>query len=324
MRAIITGVGGFVGPHLVRHLQAATDWELIGLCRRSFEMAGIESIHCDLLDRDDVFAQVRRVRPTHVFHLAAHSHVPSSHDDAATTIVNNLAGQLHLLDACRSLPAMPLVLVVGSAEEYGLARADEMPLREEQPFRPASPYAVSKVAQDLLGWQYFVSYGLPVVRVRPFNHTGPGQSDRFVVSAFARQIALIEAGHSDPVLRVGNLDTMRDFLDVRDVVAAYRMALTRGVPGSVYNVGRGEATSVRAVLETLLAMTDASIEVVSDSTRMRPSDVPVLVADTRALLEATGWLPAISFQQSVADTLDWWRAHVRNTDRVTEQDREST
>lgn len=319
MRAIITGVGGFVGPHLLRHLREATDWELIGLCRRSFAMAGIEIIHCDLLDRDDLFAQMHRVQPTHIFHLAAHSHVPSSHDDAAATIVNNLVGQLHLLDACRSLPAMPLVLVVGSAEEYGLARADEMPLREDQPFRPASPYAVSKVAQDLLGWQYYVSYGLPVVRVRPFNHTGPGQSDRFVVSAFARQIATIEAGLSDPVLRVGNLDTMRDFLDVRDVVAAYRIALTRGVPGSVYNVGRGEAISVRAVLETLLSMTDANIEVVSDSTRLRPSDLPVLVADTRALFEATGWSPAVSFRESVADTLNWWRASVRDTASIGER-----
>lgn len=319
MRAIITGVGGFVGPHLVRHLQSATDWELIGLCRRSFEIAGVETLHSDLLDRDGVFAQLRRVRPTHVFHLAAHSHVPSSHDDAGTTITNNLVGQLNLLDACRSLPELPLVLVVGSAEEYGLARADEMPLREDQPFRPASPYAVSKVAQDLLGWQYFVSYGLPVVRVRPFNHTGPGQSDRFVVSAFARQVAEIEAGHSEPVLRVGNLDTIRDFLDVRDVVAAYRVALTRGAPGSVYNVGRGEATSVRAVLETLLAMARTSIEVVSDPARMRPSDVPVLVADTTALLEATGWSPAVSFRESVADTLNWWRAHVRDTVGAGEQ-----
>lgn len=307
MRAIITGVGGFVGPHLVRHLRATTSWELIGLSRGPKPENGVDTLAVDLTDRAAVFAAVHQARPTHIFHLAAHSHVPSSHDDAAATITNNVVGQLNLLDACRTLQEAPRVLVVGSAEEYGLARADEMPLREDQPFRPASPYAVSKVAQDLLGWQYYVSYGLPVIRVRPFNHTGPGQSDRFVVSAFARQVAEIEAGLSAPVLRVGNLDTRRDFLDVRDVVNAYHLALTRGTPGAVYNVGRGEATSIRVVLETVLAMSDAKIEVQPDPDRMRPSDVPILVADTAALRAATGWSPAFAFAASVHDTLDWWR-----------------
>lgn len=316
MRAIITGVGGFVGPHLVRHLRAATSWELIGLCRVPVGSAGIDTLTVDLMERAAVFETIRQVQPTYVFHLAAHSHVPSSHDDASATITNNLVGQLNLLDACRALREAPRVLVVGSAEEYGLARADEMPLREDQPFRPASPYAVSKVAQDLLGWQYFVSYGLPVVRVRPFNHTGPGQSDRFVVSAFARQVAEIEAGLTAPVLRVGNLDTQRDFLDVRDVVNAYLLALTRGTPGAVYNVGRGEATSVRVVLETLLAMTGVKLEVQPDPDRMRPSDVPILVADTTALRAATGWSPTLSFTTSVRDTLDWWRDRLGGLDRA--------
>lgn len=311
MRAIVTGVGGFVGPHLVRQLQATSGGELVGFARRPVKLEGVETAVVDLVDRDAVFAHVHRVQPTHVFHLAAQSHVPSSHRDPAATITNNFVGQLNLLDACSALSQRPRVLIVGSAEEYGLARADEMPLREDQPFRPTSPYAVSKVAQDLLGWQYFVSYGLPVVRVRPFNHTGPEQSNRFVVSAFAGQVAAIEAGCSEPVIYVGNLEAQRDFLDVRDVVSAYQAALTRGEPGAVYNVGRGEAISIHQVLEMLLAMSAATIDVRQEPDRMRPSDVPILVANTEALRAATGWAPTISFAQSVADTLNWWRARMR-------------
>ncbi len=307
MRALITGVGGFVGPHLVRELRRSTDWAVFGLCRQRGAGEGYTPLVADLLDRERVARVVAAVAPTHVFHLAAQSHVPTSNEDAGGTLTNNIVGQINLLDACRALPEPPRVLIVGSSEEYGLAEPGEMPLHEDQPFRPTNPYAVSKVAQDLLGWQYFVAHGLPVVRARPFPHIGPGQSDRFAVAAFARQVAEIEAGRREPVVRVGNLEAQRDFLDVRDVVRAYHLALTRGAPGAVYNIGSGVAVRMRAVLDRLLALSPATVEVAIDSDRLRPSDVPLLVADSGALRAATGWRPVVPFEQSLRDTLDWWR-----------------
>ena len=310
MRALITGIDGFVGPYLARELRAQTDWSLVGLGRHPQPDDSHTSIVADLLDRDHVARVVDELAPRYIFHLAAQSHVPTSQEDGGATLHNNIAAQVNLLDACRALPEPPRILVVGSGEEYGLVRADEMPIREEQPFRPTNPYAVSKVAQDLLGWQYFHSYGLPIVRVRPFNHFGPGQSDRFVLAAFARQVAEVESGLRPPLVRVGNLDAERDFLDVRDVVRAYRLALTRGVPGEVYNIGGGVPIRVGAALDQLLALASCPIAVEFDPERVRPSDVPILIADTSRLRAATGWRPEIPFEQSLRDTLNWWRERV--------------
>lgn len=308
LRALITGVRGFAGPHLVRTLGELTDWSFYGLSRgQAAAPVGYAPLAVDLLDRERVLAVVAEIAPTHVFHLAAQSHVPTSHVDNGATLTNNIASQANLLDACRALPAPPRVLVVGSGEEYGLATPDEMPLGEEHPLRPTSPYAVSKVAQDYLGLQYFLSYGLPVVRVRAFNHIGPGQSDRFALSAFARQIAEIEAGHCDPVVRVGNLDARRDFLDVRDVVRAYYLALTRGEPGAVYNIGSGVAVGIGEALGGLLALSAIPIAIETDPDRLRPSDVPIVVADNARLRAATGWRPEIPFEASLRGVLDWWR-----------------
>jgi GDP-4-dehydro-6-deoxy-D-mannose reductase len=311
LRALITGVGGFVGPYLVRWLQKTTDWSLVGLCRRDVAGEGYERLALDLLEREPVRRTIAALAPDYVFHLAAQSHVPTSHQDAGATLANNILGQVNLLDACRELPNPPRILVVGSAEEYGLARPEEMPLREAQPFRPTSPYAVSKAAQDLLGLQYFLAYQLPVVRVRPFTHFGPGQSERFVVSSFARQIAEIEAGQRPPVLAVGNLEARRDFLDVRDVVRAYALAITVGTPGEVYNIGSGRAIQIGELLAQLLALSTVQVEVTTDPERLRPSDVPLLLADSTRLQEATGWAPAIPFAQSLRDMLAWWRTEVR-------------
>jgi GDP-4-dehydro-6-deoxy-D-mannose reductase len=310
LRALITGIDGFVGPYLARELRAQTDWSLVGLGRHPQRDDGYTSITADLLDREHVARVVGEIAPRYIFHLAAQSHVPTSQEDGGATLHNNIAAQVNLLDACRTLPEPPRILVVGSGEEYGLVRADEMPIREEQPFRPTNPYAVSKVAQDLLGWQYFHSYGLPIVRVRPFNHLGPGQSDRFAIAAFARQVAEVESGLRPPVVRVGNLDAQRDFLDVRDVVRAYRLALTRGVPGEVYNIGGGAPIRMGAALDQLLALASRPIAVEFDPTRLRPSDVPILIADTSRLRAATGWRPEIPFEQSLRDTLNWWRERV--------------
>ncbi len=309
MRALITGVGGFAGPHLVQRLVASTDWTLYGTQRQAAPTGahGYTAVSLDLLDREQVQATIAEIAPDYVFHLAAQSHVPTSHHDHGATLMNNIIGQTHLLDACRTLAALPRVLIVASGEEYGLATPAEMPLREDNPLRPTSPYAVSKVAQDYLGLQYFLAYGLPVIRVRAFNHIGPGQSDRFVISAFARQIAEIEAGRCAPVVRVGNLEAQRDFLDVRDVVQAYYLALIRGEPGAVYNIGSGVAVSISDALNQLLALSHATITVETDPERLRPADVPLIVADTTRLRTTTGWAPSIPFTDSLCDVLNWWR-----------------
>lgn len=317
MRALITGVRGFAGPHLVARLREATDWSLFGVSRRAAaNCADYTPLAVDLLDREQLIRCVSEVAPAYVFHLAAQSHVPTSHNDGGATLINNIAGQANLLDACRALTDPPRVLIVASGEEYGVARPEEMPLTEDNPLRPTSPYAVSKVAQDYLGLQYFISYGLPVIRVRAFNHIGPGQSDRFAIAAFARQIAEIEAGRREPVVRVGNLEARRDFLDVRDVVNAYFLALTRGEPGAVYNVGSGRAVAISEALDALLALSSARITVELDPERLRPADVPLVVADNSRLCAATGWRAQIGFEQSLRDILDWWRVQVRAADTV--------
>ena len=311
MRALITGVRGFAGPHLIDRLRRATDWSLFGLSRQSGgDAVGYPLFAVDLLERERLRATVAEIAPTHVFHLAAQSHVPTSHSDGGATLTNNIAAQANLLDACRELATPPRVLVVASGEEYGAVRPSEIPLREECPLRPTSPYAVSKVAQDYLGLQYFISYGLPVVRVRAFNHIGPGQSDRFAIAAFARQIAAIEAGLREPIVRVGNLEARRDFLDVRDVVNAYFLALTRGEPGAVYNIGSGKAIAISDALAGLLALSTIPITVETDPERLRPADVPIVQADNSRLRAATGWEREIPFEESLRDILDWWRGRV--------------
>jgi GDP-4-dehydro-6-deoxy-D-mannose reductase len=200
--------------------------------------------------------------------------------------------------------------VIGSNEEYGRPAKGELPFTEQSPLRPANPYAVSKVTQDLMGLQFHLAYGMHVVRMRPFNHTGPGQSPRFVVPAFASQIARIEAGLQEPVMKVGNLAASRDFSDVRDIVRGYHLAITRGEPGEVYNLASGQPHSISVLLETLLSLTDAKIRVETDPDRYRPVDVPVVYGSAEKFHQLTGWMPEFSFEQTLEDTLDYWRAEV--------------
>ena len=203
------------------------------------------------------------------------------------------------------------MLVVGSSDEYGLVRPEELPIAETQPFRPTSPYGVSKISQEMLGYQYFLARGLAVVRVRPFNHFGPRQRDAFVASAFARQVAEAEAGLLPPVLRVGNLSARRDFTDVRDVVRAYWLALTKGEAGEVYNVGSGRGLPVQALLGTLLEMSGVPLRVEPDPARLRPADVPAIYADVGKLAARTGWSAEIPLERTLRDTLDDWRERIR-------------
>ena len=261
----------------------------------------------DLLDQAGVESLLRELRPRWVFHLAALSFPAASWDDPGGTIATNATIEANLLGAVLQVSPMPRVLVVGSGDEYGRPEGRNRRLNEDSPLRPITPYGVSKVTQDLLALQYFLSHDLPAIRVRPFNHAGPRQAPNFAIASFAQQIARIELRTQEPTLKVGNLDARRDFTDVRDITRAYLLAIEKGEPGQVYNIGSGSAPALREVLDHLLAMTKAKISLEVDATRKRTAEAPVYVADARRFERLTGWRPQISLQRMLRDTLDYWR-----------------
>lgn len=317
MKVLITGITGFVGSHLAEYCLARGDVEVFGSVRWRSRMENVEHIldkmeliDCDLRDAGAVKHCLRDVKPDYIFHLAAQSFVPTSWKAPAETLVTNIVGQLNIFEAVRDLELSCRIQIAGSSEEYGLVHEDEVPIKETNPFRPLSPYGVSKVGQDLLGYQYHMSYGMDVVRTRAFNHTGPRRGEVFVCSNFAKQIVLIEKGKKEPVIEVGNLDAKRDFTDVRDMVGGYWLALEKGEPGEVYNIGSGKAIVIKDLLQMLLEMTDVQIEVRQDPQRMRPSDVQILLADSTKFRKLTGWEPKIPFEKTLEDLLNYWRERV--------------
>lgn len=310
--ALVTGATGFVGGHLIHELRTKTDWEVVGLARSESKFSSdVRILRCDLRDPDAIEKVVARYKPAYVFHLASQSYVPQSIASPADTLQNNILGQVHLLEALRTAGNSPVVLVVSSGEVYGGVTEDELPIREDQPFRPRNPYAVSKATQDLLGYQYFVSHGLRTVRVRPFNHVGPGQDDRFVVAAFARQIVEVERGRIEPTILTGNLDVERDFLDVRDVVKAYRLLAEVAPAGEVFNVASGRPRKVGDILDKLVRISGVDIEVARDPARIRQGEASVVFGDASRLQERTGWRPEVDLGTTLADTLDWWRSRAQ-------------
>lgn len=314
MRALITGTGGFVGKHMVRHLLETGYSEVFGTTYLPPEQYdGLPTANyqqLDLTDEDAVQQMLRDVKPDAIYHLAAQSFVPESFDSPWSTLSNNIHGQLNIILSMMRLDLDARLLVVGTGEVYGLVSPDDVPIDENQPLRPPSPYSVSKVAQDMLGLQYYLSHDVAAIRVRPFNQIGPGQSKRFVAPAFASQIAMIEAGKQDPVVYVGNLEARRDFTDVRDMVRAYRLVMELGEPGSVYNIGSGQAHSIQELLEILLNQSDKAIEVMSDPARLRPVEVPIIVCDPTKVRVSTGWQPNFTFEQTLSDVLDDWRQRI--------------
>lgn len=304
MKVLITGSAGFVSQHLTP------------LCRsRGAQVIGWERKTVDLLDAAAVQRGLEETRPDWIFHLAAKSHIGRSWLDPLDTLQTNISAQVNLFESLRRLGMKPRIAVAGSSEEYGMLDPKDVPIHEETPLKPVSPYAVSKVAQDLMGLQYFKNYGLEVIRLRLFNQTGPGRSEAFVTSAFARQVARIEAGLQDPVLHVGNLSAVRDFTDVRDAAEALWLALERGEAGDVYNICSGEGIPISGILDLLKKESRADFRIVPDGDRMRPSDLPVIVGDGSKFRKKTGWSPRISFAQSMKDLLAEWRTRVQDSSR---------
>lgn len=320
-RILVTGAAGFVGSHFVELARAAPATRVFALVRRQPSETGCSTLRLpsnqvfvgDLLDASFVDAVIDEARPDRVVHLAAQSSVPASWQDPAGTLTNNVVAQLNVLESVVRHVPEARVLVVGSSEEYGNARPSDQPLSEESPLRPESPYAVSKIAQDYLGLQFFIGRRLAVVRVRPFNLIGPGQSDRFAISSFARQIAEVEVGRRPPMIEVGNLSARRDFTDVRDAVRAYSAVIERGQAGEVYNVGGGSVRSIGELLESLCKLARCPLEVKIDAKRFRPIDAPEIESDSRKIREELGWLPRIPIDQSLRDILDEWRQKVAQT-----------
>lgn len=318
MKVLITGITGFAGSHLAE-LLLDENVQVFGTVRPRSRMdnltpavqARLDLRECELRDYASVKALLGAIRPDGIFHLAAQSFVPTSWNSPGDTLSNNIIGQLNILEAMKDLELKdtPIQLAC-SSEEYGMVYEHELPITEDTPLRPLSPYAVSKVAQDLMGYQYSMSYGLRCVRTRAFNHEGPRRGDIFVTSNFAKQIVHIEKGYAPPVIRVGNLDARRDFTDVRDTVRAYWLLLRKGKPGEVYNIASGHSVKIADMLDMLLAMTTEKITIETDPARLRPSDVPVLQGDSSRMRNLTGWEPTIPFEQTLRDILDYWRGFI--------------
>ena len=315
MRALITGITGFAGSHLAEYLlDEHPDVEVYGTYRWRSRMDNVEHLRsrirlleADLRDYTSMHAALEKSKPDVIFHLAAQSFVPSSWTAPNETLTTNVAGQTNLFEAIRALRIDPVVQIACSSEEYGLVLPDETPIKETNPLRPLSPYAVSKVAQDYLGYQYFQSYGLKVVRTRGFNHTGPRRGQVFVTSNFCSQVAAIGLGLQEPVIRVGNIEAIRDFTDVRDMVRAYWLAVTKAKPGEVYNIATGNGIRISEMLNRLIEISGLDVKIEVDPERLRPSDVEILIGDASKFKADTGWEPRIPFEQTLNDLLDYWR-----------------
>lgn len=315
-KALITGIAGFAGSHLAE-LLLSEGYEVYGLCRPRSKTDHIESIKsklhledADLLDSHSLYTTIARIKPDYIFHLAAQSFVPTSWVSPSVTLEVNVVGSGNLFEAVRQVGIDPVIQLACSSEEYGLVYANELPIKETNPLRPQSPYAVSKVAMDYLGYQYFCSYKMRIIRTRGFNHTGPRRGETFVTSNFAKQIALIEKNKQEPYISVGNVDAQRDWTDVRDMVRGYLMAVQKCDPGEVYNICTGKATKVSDMLTMLLSFSKVKATIQPDPLRLRPSDVPVLIGDNSKFVSKTGWKPEITFEKTMEDLLNYWRLRV--------------
>ncbi|OGZ62671.1 MAG: GDP-mannose 4,6-dehydratase [Candidatus Staskawiczbacteria bacterium RIFCSPHIGHO2_02_FULL_34_10] len=318
MKILITGITGFVGSHLAEYCLSRPNVKLYGTFLVTKEIKNLEHIKnkitflkCDLTKKEQVKNVILKVKPDKIFHLAGQSQVSSSFQSPEKTLFNNIVSDVNLFEAIKNIKINPVIVIAGSSEEYGAALKNELPIKESNELRPLSPYAVSKITQEKLAFQYYQSYGLKAVLMRFFNTEGPRRGEHFVASSFAKQIAEIEKGKKEPIIFAGNLEAKRDFIDVRDVVMAYWLASEKCKFGDPYNVCSGKARSIKSVLTLLLSLSKVkNIEVRQDPKRMRPSDISVVVGDNSKFKQQTGWKPKIPFEKTMEDLLNYWRENV--------------
>ncbi len=324
-RCLITGISGFVGSHLADYLLENTDWEIYGIIRWRSPLDNISHllpiindngriklIYGDLRDSDSINHAIRESLPDYVFHLAAQSYPKTSFDSPLDTYETNVQGTSRILEALRQYKRDAIIHVCASSEVFGRVSADKLPINEECNFHPASPYAISKVSTDLIGRYYAEAYGMNVQTTRMFTHTGPRRGDVFAESSFAKQIAMIEAAQIEPIIKAGNLDSLRTFADVRDAVRAYYMLLTvRPIAGSYYNIGGNYTCTIGEMLNHLCDLSDKTIGVQIDAERLRPIDADLQVPDCTKFKNHTGWKPEIPFEQTMVDLLNYWRDKVK-------------
>ena len=310
-KGLIIGAAGFVGKYLINEM-VANDIEVYAtkLSHEVLEDVPAKVYDLDIMDKDAIVALLFEIRPDYIFHLAAQSSVGVAWKKPGLTVDVNIKGSLNVMDAIRELYYKPRILLIGSGEEYGHIQPGETPIAETNLLRPGNIYAATKACQNMIGSIYSKAYDMELMMVRAFNHIGPGQAPMFVVSDFCKQVVEIEKGLREPVMKVGNLAAKRDFTDVRDVVKAYIKLIQTGIPGETYNVGSGNAREIRQILNLIISMSDATIQVETDPNKIRPVDVPIIEADISKINALTGWKPEISIEQTIRETLDYWRAHL--------------
>lgn len=326
-RALITGITGMVGSHLTDYLLKNTDWDLWGMIRWRSPLDNIEHhlervnkkdrlflVNGDLNDQNAILYVLEQAQPDYVFHLAAQSYPKTSFEAPLDTYNTNIIGTSRLLEGLKRLKMDPVIHVCASSEVFGRVSQDKLPIKENCSFHPASPYAISKVGTDLIGRYHAEAYGQKVMTTRMFTHTGPRRGDVFAESSFAKQIAMIEHGCLPPIIKVGNLNSLRTFADVRDAVRAYYMLVTiNPIPGEYYNIGGTHVCKVGDMLQALIDMsTVGSINIEVDPERLRPIDADLQVPDTSKFTNHTGWKPEISFEQTMYDLLQYWRDKIEH------------
>ena len=310
-RGLVIGAAGFVGNYLIQEM-IANDMEVYAtkLPHEKFECENASVYDLDIMDKEAVAALLFDIRPDYIFHLAAQSSVGLAWKNPGLTVDVNIKGSLNVMDAIRELYYKPRVLLIGSGEEYGHIQPGETPIVESNLLRPGNIYAATKACQNMIGSIYSKAYDMELMMVRAFNHIGPAQAPMFVVSDFCKQVAEIEKGLREPLMKVGNLAAMRDFTDVRDVVKAYVKLITMGKNGETYNVGSGNARTIQDILDLIISKSSVEIKVEIDPNKLRPVDVPIIEADITKINTLTGWKPQIPLEQTIQETLDYWRSHV--------------
>ena len=313
MKALITGISGFAGSHLAEFL-IDKGYELFGTFYDKSTFSNLNGFidkirlfECDIRNYNDLKQITKKVQPDEIYHLAAISFIPTAIENPKLTFDTNLYGTLNLYESVKELKISPKILFVGSADEYGLIKESDLPINEDCLLKPLNPYSISKASADFISYFYFKNYHLNIIRVRPFNHIGPRQSPEFVCSSFAKQMAEIEKGLKEPIIKVGNLETKRDFTDVRDMVRAYWLTIQKGELGEVYNICSGKANSIEELLNRILALCEKNIRVKQDTKRLRTSDVPLLIGNFTKFAKKTGWEPEIPLKKTLKDIMNYWR-----------------